>query len=216
MELTAIALWLNTAFAGFDEAIAVGVHSLYTGAGWLFTPLLTFISILGDGGACLIIFSACLIPFKKYRKLGTAMLLGLGIGALLTNLWLKPAVFRPRPYTWDGSVFQQIWITMGQHMESDFSFPSGHTTAAMAASTGCFLAGKRRISWTAFFFAIVMGISRIYLGVHYASDVLGGFFAGGIGGVVGYVITLYLPRKYYEFNTPRKLNFSRKKGKHER
>ena len=81
---------------------------------------------------------------------------------------------------------------------------------------GCFLAGKRRISWTAFFFAITMGISRIYLGVHYASDVLGGFVAGGVGGVVGYVITIYLPQKYYDFNTPKKLCFSRKKGKHER
>ena len=65
MELTAIALWLNTAFAGFDEAIAVAVHSLYTGAGWLFTPLLTFISILSGlsliGFGLYFGYQACLV-----------------------------------------------------------------------------------------------------------------------------------------------------------
>lgn len=215
MELTAIALWLNSAFAGFDEAVAVAIHQLYVGAGWLFTPLLTFVSILGDGGVCLIIFSALLIPFQKTRKVGTAMLLGLGVGALLTNLCLKPLVYRPRPYTWEGSVFQEIWLVMGQHTESDYSFPSGHTTAAMAAATGCFLACDRKKSWTAFFFAIVMGISRIYLGVHYCTDVFGGFLAGGVGGLAGYCITVHLPAKYYAFKTPVKLPLGQK-GRHER
>ena len=49
MQLTALALWLNTAFAGFDEAVATAIHQLYVAAGWFFTPFLTFISLLGKG-----------------------------------------------------------------------------------------------------------------------------------------------------------------------
>ena len=46
MQLTALALWLNTAFAGFDEAVATAIHQLYVAAGWFFTPFLSFISLL--------------------------------------------------------------------------------------------------------------------------------------------------------------------------
>lgn len=49
MQLTALALWLNTAFAGFDEAVATAIHQLYVAAGWFFTPFLSFISLLGQG-----------------------------------------------------------------------------------------------------------------------------------------------------------------------
>lgn len=96
MELTAIAAWLNTAWAGFDQAAAVAVHQLYETAGGFFTPVLVFISFLGKGGACLIVFSFGLCLFPKTRRFGTAMLLGLAVGALITNLCLKPLVLRPQ------------------------------------------------------------------------------------------------------------------------
>ena len=54
MQLTALALWLNTAFAGFDEAVATAIHQLYVAAGWFFTPFLSFVSLLGKGGIFLI------------------------------------------------------------------------------------------------------------------------------------------------------------------
>ena len=213
MELTAIAAWLNTAWAGFDQAAAVAVHQLYETAGGFFTPVLVFISFLGKGGACLIVFSFGLCLFPKTRRFGTAMLLGLAVGALITNLCLKPLVLRPRPYTQEGSVYYQYWLLLGQHMESDFSFPSGHTTAAMAVSMAVFLVGDRRWSWTAFLFTIAMGVSRIYLSVHYASDVLGGVLAGGIGGAVGYTVTLFLPAGYYTADLRRLGSGSR--GRHQ-
>lgn len=198
-QLTAAALWLNTVFAGFDESIMVAIHKLYLMAGNFFTPFMEFISFLGDDGICLIVFSVILILFKKTRRFGTAMLLGLAIGALFTNLWLKIVIARPRPYTNEGSVFQQIWIVMGQHMESDKSFPSGHTTAAFAAMVPVFLLGNKKISWTALIFAVLMGISRIYLAVHYPSDVLGGIIVGTVAGIIGAIIANMLPKKYYEF-----------------
>ena len=149
MEMTAIALWLNTVFAGLDESVAVAVHKLYEAAPGFFTPFLTLITYMGKGGIFLILLSFALMLFRPTRRYGAAMLLGVAIGALITNLTVKPLVARPRPYTWDGSVYQQFWYQLGRHTESDKSFPSGHMTAAMAASTAVFLRGNRKISWTA-------------------------------------------------------------------
>jgi len=198
MQLTAIALWLNTALAGLDESVAIAVHRLYELSPGFFTPFLTLITHMGKGGIFLILLSFALMLFRPTRRYGTAMLLGITVGALITNLTVKPLVARPRPYTWDGSVYQRFWIELGRHTESDKSFPSGHMTAAMAASTAVFLRGKRKISWTAFLFAFFMGISRIYLSVHYTTDVLGGMITGGLGGVAGYYLSRAIPEGFYQ------------------
>ena len=146
MEMTAAALWLNTAFAGLDEWAAVAVHRLYELAPGFFTPFLTLITYMGKGGIFLILLSFALMMFRPTRRYGTAMLLAVAIGALITNLTVKPLVARPRPYTWEGSVYKEYWIMLGRHTESDKSFPSGHMTAAMAASTAVFLCGRQAVS----------------------------------------------------------------------
>ena len=215
VQTTAIAAWLNSAFAGFDESMAVAVHKLYELAPGFFTPFLTLITHMGKGGIFLILLSFVLMYFRRTRRLGVTMLLAISIGALITNLTVKPLVARPRPYTWDGSVFQQFWIQMGRHTESDKSFPSGHMTAAMAASTAVFLRGRRKISWTAFFFAFFMGVSRIYLSVHYATDVLGGVITGGIGGLLGYWVSGFIPEGFFRGDVKDLLPGSRKHGRHE-
>ena len=216
MEMTAIALWLNTALAGFDEGVAVAVHKLYELAPGFFTPFLTLITHMGKGGIFLILLSFALMVFRPTRRYGTAMLLAIAVGALITNICIKPLVARPRPYTWEGSVYQQFWDQLGRHTESDKSFPSGHMTAAMAASVAVFLRGNRKVSWTVFFFAFFMGVSRIYLSVHYATDVLGGVFTGAIGGVAGYYISLVIPEWFYEVDAATLLpGGNRGPGKHE-
>ena len=98
MELTASAAWLNSAFASFDESITLAVHNLYEIGGGFFTPFFEFISFFGKGGIMLIIAALALICVKKTRRFGTAMLLGLAVGALFTNVFLKVAIARPRPY----------------------------------------------------------------------------------------------------------------------
>ena len=215
MEMTAIATWLNTACAGLDESVAIAVHKLYEIAPGFFTPFLNLITLMGKGGIFLILLSLAMMLFRPTRRSGTAMLLGVAIGALITNLTVKPLVARPRPYTWDGSVFQQFWIELGRHTESDKSFPSGHMTAAMAASTAIFLRGNRKISWTVFFFAFFMGVSRIYLSVHYTTDVLGGVITGGIGGALGYLISLRIPEWYYQGDAKDLLPGYRQQGRHQ-
>ena len=197
MEITAAAQWLNTTFAAFDQSVTLLVHRLYEAAGGFCSPFFEFISLLGKDGIFLVLLSLALILFRPTRRFGAAMLLGVAIGALFTNLFLKVVIARPRPYADENSVFYQLWLIMGQHMESDKSFPSGHTTAAFSTMTALFFTGNKRYSWTAFIFAILMGISRIYLVVHFPSDVLGGIVVVFIAGCLGALLARNLPEKWY-------------------
>ena len=210
MEMTAIALWLNTALAGMDAAAAEAVHGLYEAAAWFFTPFMNFVSLLGKGGAFLIALSVVMMLFPKTRRCGTCMLLALALGALMTNLLFKPLVYRPRPYSFEGSIYHEYWLLVGRHTESDYSFPSGHTTAAMAAASAVFLICDKRKSWTAFIFALLMGISRMYLSVHYLSDVIGGLIVGFTGALAAWFIVRALPEIFFTADVLRK----RYNGKH--
>lgn len=197
MELSTVALWLNTAFSGFDQAVTLAVHKLYDFGGLVFTPFMELISLMGKGGIFLIILSLALMFFRKTRRYGTAMAFGLLIGVCFVNLFLKVVVARPRPYADENSIYYQLWLIMGQHMESDKSFPSGHTNAAFAAMVPLYLLGDKKKSWLALVFAVLMGISRIYLVVHFPSDVVGGLITGTIAGMLGSMIALNLPKKWY-------------------
>ena len=212
MEINAPALWLNDFFAGFDESITLAVHKLYTLAGAFFTPFFEGVSVLGKGGIFLILLSVLLMLYRPTRRFGTSMLLGLTIGFAITNLFLKVAIARPRPYTDTDSVFYQLWLTVNQHTESDKSFPSGHMTAACASMIPLVILARPWQKILAALFAILMGLSRIYLCVHFPSDVLGGLIVGLFAGCMAVLIAQKLPRGWYQWD------FAGKKqpaGKHE-
>ena len=154
-------------------------------AGGFLDVFFNAITTLGHNGIALIIISLVLMLFKKTRKAGSAMLAGIIVGALFTTLPIKPLVSRPRPYTHLDSPVYQWWLNAGAQVESDRSFPSGHTTSAMAMVTGLFCVTNKKVSWVAFLFAVLMGMSRIYLCVHYPTDVIGGLIIGAIGGIIG-------------------------------
>ena len=213
MTMTAGAAWLNSFFAGFDEGVVHLIHKLHDCAGDWTQPFGEFISLLGKGGIALIILSLVLLICHPTRRFGTAMCLGLAIGAIAVNLWLKVVIARPRPYADPQSIFYPIWLAHGSHMESDFSFPSGHTNAAFAAMVPVFWLGNKRWSWLALVFAVLMGISRIHLMVHYPSDVLCGAVTGTIAGIIGTLIALRIPddSRWYGWD----LRKQRRKGAHE-
>lgn len=200
MQVSAAALWINAFFYGFDITITQLVHKLYDLSGPFFSGFFDFISFLGKDGIILILLSIGLCFFNKTRKVGTVMLLSLAIGALLTNCCFKILVARPRPYMDSESIYYKYWLVVGQRVESDKSFPSGHTTAAFAAMTGIFLTCDKRYSWTAFIFGVLMGIARIYLCVHYPSDVLGGTIVGIASSILALIIAQKLPERYYSSN----------------
>ena len=200
MTMTAAAAWLNTIFASFDESITLAVHKLYESCGSWMTPIMEFISLLGKGGIALILFSLILMLIRGTRRYGTAMLVGLAIGAIAVNLWLKVVIARPRPYADVNGIYYPLWQMLGSHTESDYSFPSGHTNAAFASMVPLFILGNKRWSWLALLFAFLMGVSRIFLVVHYPSDVLGGIITGTIAGLLGVLIAKFLPESWYNWD----------------
>ena len=206
MELTAAAAWLNAGFAAFDQNVTAAVHRLYDAAGGIMTPFLNLVSLLGKGGIFLILLSLALLLVRKTRRFGTAMLLGLALGALFVNLYLKVVIARPRPYADEAGFYYPLWVLLGRHVESDFSFPSGHTNAAFAAMVPVFLLGRKRWSWLALLFGLLMGVSRIYLVVHFPTDVIGGLITGTLAGIIGTLVALNLPRAWYRWDifAPRK------------
>lgn len=208
--MSAAALWINSVFAAFDESIAMAIHDFFIPASGFFTPFFNFISLLGKGGIALILLSFALIYFKRTRRIGTAMLIAVAVGALFTNCFLKIVIARPRPYVDESGVFYKLWLTVGQNTESDKSFPSGHTCAAFSTMTALFLTGDKKKSWMAYIFAFLMGIARIYLVVHYPSDVLGGIIVGTVAGIIGTIIAVRLPMKWYHLD----IKFGKGSGGH--
>jgi undecaprenyl-diphosphatase len=212
MDISAPAQWINQTFAGFDVSVTTAVHKLYEIGGAFFTPFFEGISFIGKGGICLIIMSLLLMLYRPTRRFGTAMCLGLAIGAVVTNLIIKPWVARPRPYVDQSSIFYQYWLQVGQNVESDKSFPSGHTTAAFDCMTPVFILGNKRLKFLALTFAILMGLARIYLCVHVPSDVLGGMIVGILAGILAVLIAKKLPQAWYEWEFRKK---EVQTGKHE-
>ncbi len=190
--------WINLIFANFDQSITLLIHKLYELGGDLMTMIMEIISLFGKHGLFLIVLSLILTFFKKTRRFGTAMCIGLALGALFVNIYLKVAIARPRPYTID--FYKQLWMTVGQNVESDYCFPSGHTNAAFAAMVPVFILGKKRWSWLALVFGVLMAVSRVYLVVHFPSDVVGGMITGTIAGMIGTFFGLIAPNGWYRWD----------------
>lgn len=151
--------------------------------------IMIFVSGLGNGGflwiALGVLFLLLGFRNKVWRKRGWMVLLSLAGNALACNVLLKPLVNRTRPYDLLG--YDILIPPVG-----DASFPSGHTSASFAAATAIYAINKK---WgiMAYIFAGIMGFSRLYLGVHFPTDVL----AGAIIGTVAAKIVLKGIEKFY-------------------
>ena len=133
--------------------------------------VMKLISRLGDKGAIWIVCALVLCMFKKTRKAGIISAISLVFCLLIGNMILKPLFGRIRPYDFDTTL--NIIIP---HLK-DASFPSGHTMAAFAfCHSTANIHKKYRVPLYAL--AALMGLSRIYLCVHFPTDVIFGAFFG--------------------------------------
>ncbi len=187
MLLSVFSTFLDTAFAGFDRAILSFFHSLYELADWFFSPFFKAVTMLGDKAIAMIILGLLLLIFKRTRKAGFAVLLSLIIGGLAVNLILKPLVDRGRPYQ-SVEDFRIWWEAVGGLVVGDRSFPSGHTNIVACGMTAFALSmGKRWILPSAAV-VLLVGASRLYLMVHYPTDILGGLICGVLAGLLAWWI----------------------------
>ena len=134
----------------------------------------TIVTYFGEGGIFWIALSLTLMIFKKTRKAGFAMGLALLMGVIVGNGILKNVIARPRPYTLDPTL--SIGLAWGE-MSKDFSFPSGHTLASFEAAGALFLHHKKS-GIAALALAFLIAVSRLFLSVHYPTDVLAGAVLG--------------------------------------
>lgn len=207
MELTAVAEWLNTSFSGFDHAILSVLHELALLTNGNLNWLFKFISLFAEKGLFLILLSIFLMLFKKTRKFGICMFGAIGAGAILTNFILKDMVARPRPYMSGILEYKDWWQYAGMVTESDFSFPSGHTTAITAAMMSLVFMAKTKKKYWCILFIFLMGVSRNYLMVHYPTDVIGGMISGLVGATVAYFITLLIYKIIEKYKDVKLFNF---------
>lgn len=150
------------------------------------TPGLDFFMVqitrLGDKGMIWLILAAMLIIIPKTRKSGGILAAALIIDILLCNGILKHLFGRIRPC----EVNQAVQLLVPR--PDDFSFPSGHTAASFCAVTALFLCRERMLWKVSLFLAVLIAFSRLYLYVHYPTDILGGVLFGICSGILGYVL----------------------------
>ena len=130
------------------------------------------ITMLGNVGWFWILLSVILLFSKKTRPIGITALLSLALGALITNLFLKNVVARIRPY----EVINGLILLIEK--QRDFSFPSGHTCASFAAAMVYLKMMPKRYGVPFVILAALIAFSRLYVGVHYPTDVIGGLIIG--------------------------------------
>lgn len=136
------------------------------------TPIVKFITHLGDAGIFWILLTLGLLIFKKTRKVGVMSAVALLGALLIDNIILKNLVGRIRPY----EVVDGLQCLIGA--QKDFSFPSGHTGSSFASAVVCFKELPKRYGIPLLVLAFLIAFSRLYVGVHYPTDVLAGMVIG--------------------------------------
>lgn len=141
---------------------------------------------LGNAGAVWILLCLVLLCRPKYRRAGLAGLFALVWSLLLTNCLIKPLVSRTRPWL----VIEGLIPLVAEHDPN--SFPSGHTSASFACALAWWRTLPRRwMRSTGVALAALMGLSRLYVGVHFPTDVLCGALIGSLCGYLGWRVLLW-------------------------
>lgn len=160
---------------GAEIAVLDAIQGLRCGVLDVAVP---WITSLGDKGLIWIALAVVLVAVPRTRRVGLAVCVALVLELLLCNVLLKPLIARPRPF--DVAGMDGLLVAP----PGDFSFPSGHTGAAFACAAALFFS-RSRLWVPVLVLAVVMGFTRLYLYVHYPTDVVAGALLGVVTGWLG-------------------------------
>ena len=168
-----------------DYAVLDAIQSIHTE---FLDAAMRTVTHLGDGGVFWLAMGVILCFPQKTRKWGFGLILAVIFGAIGCNVILKNAVQRIRPYDNPlGTFTAEQLMAQGIDLPHDWSFPSGHTTASFAAATAIFLRSKK-VGTPLLILAAVIAFSRLYLYIHYPSDVLVGMLWGITAAILAYLV----------------------------
>jgi undecaprenyl-diphosphatase len=199
-------------FTLFDGNLLIGIQDLLN-ADWL-TPIMKFITLFGESGIFWIVVCLALLLFKRTRRLGIICSVSLAFTFICCNLLIKPAVDRTRPWV----MFTEVVRYLAP--PGDASFPSGHSANSMGPAWAMFIASMpirsksydevpclgwrgvgagpktvHRFGIAAVILSLLIGLSRLYLGMHYPSDVAVGLLLG-----MGCATVMFQTIRAYEIN----------------
>ena len=177
-----------------ELAILDAIQTIHTP--WL-DPLVATYTSTSDFGQLWILLGLVLLCIRKTRKLGATVLVALALGALVTDVLIKPLLMRPRPCDVNPDVIMLVPRPHGS------SFPSGHTTAAFAAFGALLFSRLPQFPEKApaplvvavGIAAVVMAFTRLYCYVHYPTDVLAGMVVGLAAGFAAAKIVKAVARR---------------------
>lgn len=151
--------------------------------------VMPMITSLGNGGICWIALTAVLLAVPRTRQSGWVMAAALLTDLVLCNLILKNVIARTRPY----DIYTGIELLIAK--PGDYSFPSGHTAASFASVAALYFSGENKLWKIAAVVSVLIAFSRMYLYVHFPTDILGGIAVGVLSGWLGYQIVRRVERR---------------------
>ena len=180
-------------FLHFDIGVFHWIANLFhPGTNPFWDTFFTAITKMGDSGLCFIVLGLAFLIFRRTRKTGIVILIALLFMLGINNGILKNMFTRPRPFLLDLDWWLREYVYPGLIKQpGQFSFPSGHASGAFAgAMAWCFAStGRlRKFSAIGIVLAALIAFSRVYLGVHYATDVIAGAVVGTVCALLGLLV----------------------------
>jgi len=160
------------------------------------TVFFNLITFLGEKGWFFILISVVLLLFRKTRKAGTTLSLACAFDGLFVNIILKNVFKRVRPFRIEamvGTLLPASWITPG---ETSYSFPSGHTGISFAVAFAAFGVLPKKFSIPLLVLASLTALSRLYLGVHYPTDIAVGILCGALAAFLSHLVIRLVSEKW--------------------
>ena len=174
----------------FEASIILWIQENLRGA---MDGLWLCITHLGDEGILWIALGILLLFWKKTRPIGITVLISLLFDFLIINMSLKGIIARPRPFVVNEAIKPLI-----TNVSPYRSFPSGHSGGSFSAMFALYRWVPKKIGIPAVILAALVALSRLYVGVHYPTDILAGCLVGFVCSFLAYRVVLLANKKLEE------------------